>query len=88
MDRVQDAQKDILRQDWGYWESKDESDNLDEEIRKKFAKGYPKENILLGYQLPISSSVFEEHKIFVHRKRNLSQFNPSHWFKRFRNPSC
>lgn len=38
--------KDVLRQDWGYWESKDESDDLDEEIRKKFDKGYPKENIL------------------------------------------
>ncbi len=38
--------KDMLRQDWGYWESKDESDDLDEEIKKKFAKGYPKDNIL------------------------------------------
>ena len=38
--------KDILRQDWGYWESKDESDDLNEEIIKKFDKGYPKENIL------------------------------------------
>src|ERR1700726_4870285 len=38
--------KDVLRQDWGYWESKDESDNLDDEIKKKFDKGYPKENIL------------------------------------------
>jgi predicted helicase len=38
--------KDVLRQDWGYWESKDEDDDLDEEISKKFAKGYPKENIL------------------------------------------
>ncbi|MDR2496332.1 MAG: N-6 DNA methylase [Tannerellaceae bacterium] len=38
--------KDSLRQDWGYWESKDEADNLDEEIRRKFAKGYPKDNIL------------------------------------------
>ncbi len=38
--------KDTLRQDWGYWESKDESDDLNEEIRKKFDKGYPKENIL------------------------------------------
>lgn len=38
--------KDSLRQDWGYWESKDESDNIDEEISKKFAKGYPKDNIL------------------------------------------
>lgn len=38
--------KDTLRQDWGYWESKDESDDLDEEIKKKFDKGYPKENII------------------------------------------
>ncbi|MDR3286559.1 MAG: N-6 DNA methylase, partial [Prevotellaceae bacterium] len=38
--------KDSLRQDWGYWESKDESDDLDIEIEKKFAKGYPRENIL------------------------------------------
>lgn len=38
--------KDSLRQDWGYWESKDESDNIDEEISKKFAKGYPKDNII------------------------------------------
>lgn len=38
--------KDVLRQDWGYWESKDESDILDDEIKKKFDKGYPKDNIL------------------------------------------
>lgn len=38
--------KDTLRQDWGYWESKDESDKIDDEIRKKFDKGYPKDNIL------------------------------------------
>lgn len=38
--------KDTLRQEWGCWESKDESDDIDEEIAKKFAKGYPKENIL------------------------------------------
>ena len=38
--------KDVLRQDWGYWESKDESDKIDDEIKKKFDKGYPKENIL------------------------------------------
>jgi len=39
--------KDSLRLDWGYWESKDEADDIDEEIRKKFAKGYPKDNILV-----------------------------------------
>jgi predicted helicase len=38
--------KDALRLDWGYWESKDQYDNLDEEIDKKFAKGYPNSNIL------------------------------------------
>ena len=38
--------KDAFRQDWGYWESKDQKDNLDEEIKKKLAKGYPTTNIL------------------------------------------
>ncbi len=38
--------KDALRQDWGYWESKDEKDNLADEIATKFAKGYPSTNIL------------------------------------------
>ncbi|MFC1563815.1 type ISP restriction/modification enzyme [candidate division KSB1 bacterium] len=38
--------KDSYRQDWGYWESKDESDIIDDEIDKKFTKGYPNDNIL------------------------------------------
>lgn len=38
--------KDALRQDWGYWESKDEKDDLEAEIAAKFAKGYPSTNIL------------------------------------------
>jgi predicted helicase len=38
--------KDALRQSLGYWEAKDETDSLDNEIQKKFAKGYPKDNIL------------------------------------------
>lgn len=38
--------KDALRLDHGYWESKDESDDLDEEIRKKLGKGYPTDNII------------------------------------------
>ena len=38
--------KDALRQDWGYWESKDKKDNLADEIAAKFAKGYPTTNIL------------------------------------------
>jgi predicted helicase len=38
--------KDVLRLDHGYWESKDEADDINEEIQKKFAKGYPSDNIL------------------------------------------
>lgn len=38
--------KNILRLDYGYWESKDESDELDKEIEKKIRKGYPLTNIL------------------------------------------
>ncbi len=38
--------KNAVRQDLGYWESKDEQDDLDAEIALKFARGYPKTNIL------------------------------------------
>ena len=38
--------KDAIRLDYGFWESKDRYDNLDVEIEKKFAKGYPDQNIL------------------------------------------
>jgi predicted helicase len=38
--------KDALQLAHGWWESKDEYDKLEEEIEKKFAKGYPDENIL------------------------------------------
>jgi hypothetical protein len=32
----------------GYWEAKDTADNLDAEIRKKIARGYPTSNIIRG----------------------------------------
>jgi hypothetical protein len=35
-----------LRVPLGYWEAKDTRDDLDEEIRKKLAKGYPQDNII------------------------------------------
>jgi predicted helicase len=38
--------KDAIRLEHGWWESKDQDDNLDKEIEKKFEKGYPDENIL------------------------------------------
>ncbi len=38
--------KDAIALAHGWWESKDQYDRLDDEIEKKFAKGYPDENIL------------------------------------------
>ena len=38
--------RDALMSDWGYWESKDQDDDLEVEIENKFAKGYPCNNIL------------------------------------------
>jgi len=35
-----------LRVPFGYWEAKDEADDLDAEIEKKFRKGYPRDNII------------------------------------------
>ena len=35
-----------LRVPLGYWEAKDEEDDLDKEIVKKFKTGYPRDNII------------------------------------------
>lgn len=35
-----------LRVPFGYWEAKDSGDNLDDEIAKKFRRGYPQTNII------------------------------------------
>lgn len=35
-----------LRVPFGYWEAKDTKDDLDEEIAKKFKRGYPQDNII------------------------------------------
>jgi hypothetical protein len=35
-----------LRVPFGYWEAKDEEDDLDEEIERKFRRGYPQDNIV------------------------------------------
>ncbi len=35
-----------VRLPFGYWEAKDQEDDLDKEMKKKFAKGYPQDNIL------------------------------------------
>ena len=37
-----------LRMPLGYWEAKDATDDLDEEIAKKFKRGYPQDNIVFS----------------------------------------
>jgi predicted helicase len=37
-----------LRMPLGYWEAKDADDDLDEEVAKKFKKGYPQDNIIFS----------------------------------------
>jgi len=50
----------------GFWEAKDTSDDLDKEIKKKFAVGYPKSNIL--FQAPTVLSFIRTHKRFLIRE--------------------
>ena len=38
--------KDSLRMNRGYWEAKDSQDDLDDEIQRKFNRGYPTDNII------------------------------------------
>ena len=44
--RIDGALLDDFNLAHGYWEAKDSEDDLDEEIRKKLAVGYPQDNIL------------------------------------------
>ncbi len=44
--RIDGALLDDFNLAHGYWEAKDSDDDLDEEIRKKLATGYPQDNIL------------------------------------------
>ncbi len=37
-----------LRMPLGYWEAKDADDDLDDEVSKKFKKGYPQDNIIFS----------------------------------------
>jgi len=52
--------KGVNRLDWGYWEEKDEVDDIEEEIKKKFAAGYPNDNI-----------IFEDTKPFYTKMENV-----------------
>ncbi len=48
-----------LRMPLGYWEAKDERDDLDEEIDKKLRKGYPQDNIIFSDD---ATAVLIQHK--------------------------
>src|SRR5262249_8172567 len=42
----------------GYWEAKDTEDDLAQEVRKKFAEGYPRDNIL--FQAPDRAILYRD----------------------------
>lgn len=47
----------------GFWEAKDTSDDLDKEVNKKFAVGYPKDNVL--FQAPNRIVIWQDgNKVF------------------------
>ena len=48
--RLDGALVDAFKLPHGYWEAKDSDDDLGKEVKKKFAAGYPKDNIL--FQAP------------------------------------
>lgn len=62
--------KDSIRNDWGYWESKDESDDINDEIRNKFDKGYPSDNILFEDS---QTAVLYQHGDEVMRRNMLDE---------------
>jgi hypothetical protein len=55
--RVDGALVDAFRLAHGYWEAKDEHDDLAKEVKKKFAVGYPKDNIL--FQAPERAILYQ-----------------------------
>jgi hypothetical protein len=55
--RVDGALLDNFRLTHGYWEAKDSRDDLPKEARKKFALGYPRDNIL--FQTPRRVLLFQ-----------------------------
>ena len=56
--RIDGALLDDFHLAHGYWEAKDSDDDLDEEIRKKLATGYPQDNIL--FQAPQRMVVIQQ----------------------------
>ena len=55
--RIDGALLDTVGMPRGYWEAKDEHDDLDKEIRAKLAKGYPSTNII--FQAPTKAVLYQ-----------------------------
>jgi predicted helicase len=58
--RVDGAVVDAWKLVHGYWEAKDEHDDLRDEVKKKIAKGYPVDNIL--FQSPDRAILYQDGK--------------------------
>jgi hypothetical protein len=69
-----------LRMPLGYWEAKDERDDLDEEIEKKLRKGYPQDNIIFSDDV---QAVLIQHKEEVLRCEVLDTASLEHLLKLF-----
>ena len=69
-----------VRLPFGYWEAKDLGDDLDKEIKKKFAKGYPHDNILFENS---HTAVLIQNKIEMMRCTVLDTESLEHLLKLF-----
>ena len=58
--RVDGALLDTFRLPRGFWEAKDEHDDLEKEIRAKLDKGYPRNNII--FQAPERAILYPERR--------------------------
>ena len=61
--RVDAAVLDAFNLPRGYWEAKDEKDDLKAEMNKKFAAGYPRTNIL--FQNPTRAILVQDGRIVI-----------------------
>jgi len=56
--RIDGALVDSFHLVYGYWEAKDEHDDLDREVQRKFEVGYPRDNIL--FQAPNRAILYQD----------------------------
>ncbi|MEG4012575.1 MULTISPECIES: type ISP restriction/modification enzyme [unclassified Microcoleus] len=61
--RIDGALVDIYHLPRAYWEAKDSKDDLKKEVQKKFAVGYPKDNII--FQQPDRAILYQDGKLVM-----------------------